>query len=87
MAVAAALSGFTAEASNCVIGPAPEQPSVIWNGPLTATEDTVSGLVPLLVTTTGCAELVVPIPCEGKVRLVGATEIPGFVPFPESVNV
>ena len=70
-----------------VIGPAPEQPSVLtWNGPLVVAEDTVSGLVPLLVTTTGCAGLVVPVPCEGKVRVAGAMEIPGLVPFPDSVN-
>jgi hypothetical protein len=70
-----------------VIGPAPEQPSVTWNGPLMVTEDTVSGLLPLLVTTTACARLVVPVPCAGKARLAGATEIPGFAPFPESVSV
>src|SRR5690348_10494801 len=77
----------TAQVPPGAIGPAPEQPLLLtWNGPLAVAEDTVSALLPLLVTTTDCAALVVPIPCEPKVRAAGATEIPGLVPLPFSVN-
>src|SRR5215469_6405492 len=70
-----------------VIGPALVQPpELTWNGPVAVAEVTVSALVPLLVTTTGCAGLVVPIPCEEKAALGGPTEMPGLVPFPVSVS-